>query len=61
MNKMVVDASAFLALLLEEELPDDLRAAFSASPDLEMVVPPLWFWEVTNIAAIVVRRSGSKW
>lgn len=61
MNEIVVDASAFLAVLLKEDLPDDLREAFGASPDLEMVVPPLWYWEVTNIAVVAVRRSGSSW
>ncbi len=61
MNEIIVDASAFLAVLLEEEIPDSLRDVFITSANLDYIVPPLWYWEVTNIAVLAVRRANSPW
>ena len=51
----------FVAILLEEDIPADVQDAFGRTSNIQMLVPPLWFWEVSNTAVVASRRNRKAW
>jgi predicted nucleic acid-binding protein len=58
---MVIDASVFVAMPLDEDIPADVQDAFGRTTIIHLLVPPLWFWEVSNTAVVASRRARTAW
>lgn len=54
---LVLDSSATLAWIYDEETTDAIRALFDRVADAGAVVPALWRMEVANSLTIAVRRD----
>ncbi len=54
---LVLDSSAVLAWLLDEEAGEAMTVAMSRAAILGALVPTLWFYEVANGMQMAVRRK----
>lgn len=54
---IITDASVILAWLLPDEYNAYAGAVMAALEEDNMLVPPIWWWEVHNIVAINARRG----
>ena len=57
MTGLVVDASIALAWYFEDEVSPLAMAAFEASNSMRIVVPPHWYFEISN-GILVGERKG---
>jgi predicted nucleic acid-binding protein len=58
MNAVVIDASAALSLVFPDDDSEKVHAFFSTlAPETELIVPPLWWYECTNVLLTVVKRK----
>ena len=54
---LVLDSSATLAWIYNDETTDPIRALFDQVADEGAVVPALWRLEIANSLTVAVRRS----
>jgi len=54
---LVLDSSAVLAWLLDEEAGEAMTAAMTRAAILGAIVPSLWFYEIANGMQMAVRRK----
>jgi predicted nucleic acid-binding protein len=58
MMSIVLDASAALSLVLPDESSEKVQAFLeSSSPDIDLIVPPLWWYECANVLLTAVKRK----
>lgn len=57
MRAVIPDASAALSLVLPDERSEKVQAYLaSLSHDVELIVPPLWWYECANVLLTAVKR-----
>jgi predicted nucleic acid-binding protein len=58
MKSVVLDASAALSLVLPDEDSEKVQAFISSiSPDTNLIVPPLWWYECANVLLTEIKRK----
>jgi len=58
MKNIVLDASAALSLVLPDEDSEKVQAFLaSSSMDINLIVPPLWWYECANVFLTAIKRK----
>lgn len=57
MNRYVIDSSAVGPLVLEDEAEPHAPTILSLLTNAELFVPPHWFFEVSNMLLVAMRRG----
>lgn len=57
MKKVVVDSSFAMAWCFEDEATPRTESLLNQVDQLEVIVPPLWRWEITNVLLMAGKRG----